>query len=100
MEVCQVYARTGVTYRDIQPVKEITARLLLGDCKEALKTIADNSIDLIVTSPPYADRRSKTYGGIRPDDYVEWFLPITAELLRVMKPSGIFILNIKERVVE
>jgi len=39
MEVCQVYARTGVTYRDIQPVKEITAKLLLGDCKEALKTI-------------------------------------------------------------
>lgn len=100
MEVCQVYARTGVTYRDIQPVKEITAKLLLGDCKEALKTIADNSIDLIVTSPPYADRRSKTYGGIRPDDYVEWFLPITAELLRVLKPDGTFILNIKEKVVD
>ena len=79
---------------------EVVARPILGDSREALKTLPDNSIDLIVTSPPYADQRKNTYGGIHPDDYVEWFLPISAELLRVLKPTGTFILNIKERVVK
>ncbi len=72
---------------------------LLGDCREVLKELEDESIDLIVTSPPYADQRKNTYGGIHPDAYVEWFLPISAELMRVLKPTGTFILNIKERVV-
>lgn len=74
--------------------------LILGDSKEVLKHIPDNCVDLIVTSPPYADQRKSTYGGISPDKYVEWFLPITNELLRVLKPTGTFILNIKEKVVE
>jgi len=72
-------------------------RIVLGDCKEELKSIGENSIDLIVTSPPYADSRKQTYGGIKPENYVEWFLPISKELLRVLKPSGTFILNIKEK---
>ena len=59
-----------------------------------------NSVDLIVTSPPYADQRTSTYGGIRPDNYVEWFIPIATELLRVLKPDGTFILNIKEKTVD
>jgi len=74
-------------------------KLILGDAKEELKKLNDNSIDLIVTSPPYSDQRKKTYGGISPDKYVEWFLPISQQLLRVLKPTGTFILNIKERVV-
>ena len=74
--------------------------IILGDCKEVLKQIPDNSIDLIFTSPPYADQRKSTYGGIAPDEYVEWFLPISQELLRVLKPTGTFVLNIKEKVVE
>ena len=79
---------------------EIKTDLYLGDSKEMLKKLPDNSVDLIVTSPPYADQRKGTYGGIHPDKYVEWFLPITKELLRVLKPTGTFILNIKEKVVE
>ena len=78
---------------------EIEATLYHGDSAEVLKQIDENSIDLIVTSPPYADQRKNTYGGIHPDKYVEWFLPISQELLRVLKPTGTFILNIKERVV-
>ena len=74
-------------------------KLYLGDCREILKGLRDNSVDLIFTSPPYADQRAHTYGGIHPDEYVEWFLPITEHLLRVMKPSGSFVLNIKEKVV-
>jgi len=76
------------------------ALIYLGDSKELLSTLADDSVDLIITSPPYADSRKNTYGGIHPDEYVNWFLPISAGLLRVLKPSGTFILNIKEKVVE
>lgn len=79
---------------------EITTDLYLGDSKEQLKLLPDNSVDLIVTSPPYADQRKTTYGGIHPDKYVEWFLPISEQLLRVLKPTGTFVLNIKEKVVE
>jgi site-specific DNA-methyltransferase (adenine-specific)/site-specific DNA-methyltransferase (cytosine-N4-specific) len=78
----------------------VETSVLLGDCKEHLRTLPDNSVDLIFTSPPYADQRKSTYGGITPDEYVEWFLPISAELLRVLKPTGTFILNIKEKVVD
>lgn len=79
---------------------EILTDIYLGDSKEKLKLLSDNSVDLIVTSPPYADQRKSTYGGIHPDKYVEWFLPISKQLLRVLKPTGTFILNIKEKVVE
>jgi site-specific DNA-methyltransferase (adenine-specific) len=77
-----------------------TDLILEGDCRDILKTLPDKSIDLIVTSPPYADQRKATYGGISADNYVAWFMPITAQLFRVLKPSGSFVLNIKEKVVE
>lgn len=79
---------------------DITTKILLGDSKNVLRTLDNNSIDLIVTSPPYADRRKNTYGGIAPERYVEWFLPISEQLLRVLKPTGTFILNIKEKADE
>ena len=74
-------------------------KIYLGDCRDILKDIPDNSVDLIITSPPYADQRKSTYGGIETNKYVEWFIPISEELLRVLKPTGTFILNIKEKVV-
>ncbi|WP_241836362.1 DNA-methyltransferase [Salinivibrio kushneri] len=70
-----------------------------GDCLDVLKDMESNSVDLIVTSPPYADQRKNTYGGVKPNEYVNWFLPISKELLRVLKPTGSFVLNIKEKVV-
>ncbi|PIR68296.1 site-specific DNA-methyltransferase [Candidatus Nomurabacteria bacterium CG10_big_fil_rev_8_21_14_0_10_35_16] len=77
----------------------VEAKFFNADCLDALKLLPDNSIDLIITSPPYADQRKNTYGGIKPDKYVEWFIPISKELFRVLKPTGTFILNIKEKVV-
>ena len=78
---------------------DLITDLHLGDSKEILPTIPTNSVDLIFTSPPYADSRSNTYGGIHPNKYVEWFLPISKELLRVLKPTGTFVLNIKEKAM-
>ena len=74
--------------------------LLLGDCREELRPLESGSVDLVVTSPPYANRRASTYGGVKPDDYAGWFLPIADQLQRVLKPSGSFILNIKEPVIQ
>ncbi len=78
---------------------ETRTDLYLGDCTQVLETLPDDSADLIFTSPPYADQRKQTYGGFHPDDYVAWFLPISEQLLRVLKPTGTFVLNIKEKVV-
>lgn len=80
-------------------MNEIKIDIFQGDSAEVLKTLPDNTIDLVVTSPPYADQRKSTYGGVSTDQYVEWFLPISEQLLRVLKPTGTFILNIKEKVV-
>jgi len=72
--------------------------IIQGDCLEVLKPFSDDIFDLIITSPPYADRRMQTYGGIKPEQYVEWFLPRSEQFLRVLKPTGSFVLNIKEKV--
>lgn len=74
-----------------------TAEIKHGDCLDVLREFADNTFDLIVTSPPYADRRKHTYGGVPPERYVDWFLPRSEQFLRVLKPTGTFILNIKEK---
>lgn len=73
---------------------EIT--LLHGDARTQLVKIEPHSVDLIFTSPPYAERRKSTYGGISQDEYVDWFVPIADELYKVLKPTGTFVLNIKE----
>lgn len=73
--------------------------IVLGDCAQELAQLESDSVQLIFTSPPYADQRKKTYGGVHPDRYVAWFLPISSELKRVLNPRGTFILNIKEKAV-
>jgi site-specific DNA-methyltransferase (adenine-specific) len=75
-------------------------RIICGDCRGILPGFPDECVDLIITSPPYADRRKNVYGGVHPDHYVEWFLPIAGELKRVLKSEGSFVLNIKERVFD
>ncbi len=74
--------------------------IIEGDCLVELAKLPTDCIDLVFTSPPYADCRAKTYGGIHPDRYVEWLLPITKQLFRVLKPTGSFVLNIKEKTVD
>lgn len=71
-------------------------RVLTGDCLESTGGLAPGTVDLILTSPPYAQKRKKTYEGVRPEDYVDWFLPRAAEFRRVLAPRGSFVLNIKE----
>ncbi len=75
-------------------------QILLGDCAEWLPSFPNNSIDLVFTSPPYADNRKSPYDGIPIKEYVDWFLPISEQLYRVLRPTGSFVLNIKERAVD
>lgn len=80
-------------------LEEYLNRTIQGNCETLLKSFPDNCIDLIFTSPPYADQRKNSYGGVKPDEYVSWFIPKSHQFLRVLKPDGTFVLNIKERVV-
>jgi len=76
-----------------------TNDIYAGDCAELLKDktlFPDNFIDLVITSPPYADKRKRYYDSIHPNVYVNWFMPIADELYRALKSNGSFILNIKE----
>ena len=64
-------------------------KIIQGDCLAVLKALPDAYFDLIFTSPPYADNRKNTYGGIPIQRYVEWFLPISDELKRVLKSEAL-----------
>jgi len=74
-------------------------KIYQGDSLTLLKTLPDNSIDLVITSPPYADLKTYIdFDGINPDKYVDWFIPYCQEIERVIKPTGSFILNINDKV--
>lgn len=71
------------------------------DCSEYLVSLHEQKgeiIDFVITSTPYAQQRSDTYGGISEKDFPEWMLMRTREIMKVMKPHGSFIFNIKEHV--
>lgn len=78
-------------------INDFINKIIYGDIKEKLLQIPSNSVDLIVTSPPYADKRKIIYNTIPAEKYVEWFMPITDELKRILNENGSFILNIKEK---
>ncbi len=70
-----------------------------GDSREVLKSYV-NQVDLIVTSPPYADARKKHYDSVHPDDFAEWFLSFHESFYNALKPNGSLIINIKDKVVD
>ena len=63
--------------------------IIHGYSENELKKLADNSVDMVFTSPPYADRRKNTYGGIAEDKYLEWLNKGLKEEkdLKVSKPN-------------
>ena len=80
--------------------EDLETTIFHGDCLSIVADkIPNNSVNLIITSPPYADRRKSTYGGISPDKYVDWFLPRAHVLLDALADDGSFVLNIKELAV-
>lgn len=76
-------------------------KYICGECLEKMKEMPDESIDFIFTSPPYADQ-IKDYGQkvvkVKPEKYVEWFIPRAKEMYRILKPNGSFVLNINDKL--
>lgn len=66
----------------------------LGDSLRLLRKIPDDSVDLVLTSPPYALEFKKEYGNVAKAKYVEWLKPFGHEILRILKAEGSFVLNI------
>lgn len=69
-------------------------RATCGDSLEVMRGLSSASIDLVLTSPPYALHFKKEYGNVDQGEYVEWFLPFASEIKRILKPDGSFVLNV------
>lgn len=82
-------------------LRELTRyRIYPGDCLDVIRSeVAPRSINLIFTSPPYADQRNENYGGVHPSEYVDWFLPRALAFKDCIADDGSFVLNIKEKAV-
>ncbi len=66
----------------------------LGDALDLLPQIPDGSVNLIVTSPPYALHFKKEYGNVDKGEYISWFLPFAREIHRILADDGSFVLNV------
>ena len=79
----------------IRPIyKTRLGKAFCDDCLNILKQIKPESVDIVVTSPPFALQRKKSYGNVAPDEYCEWFLPYAELIAKVLKPDGSFVLDI------
>ena len=66
----------------------------LGDSLELIKSLEDSSINLILTSPPFALTRKKEYGNESAEKYVDWFLPFAYEFKRVLTQNGSLVIDL------
>jgi site-specific DNA-methyltransferase (cytosine-N4-specific) len=62
----------------------------VGDSLLLLDRLENDSIDLVLTSPPFALQRKKTYGNVEQEDYVDWLLEFCKKVYRVLSPTGSF----------
>ena len=79
--------------------KDATCTVIHGDSREELKAY-EGQVDVIITSPPYADARSKHYDSMHPDKFSEWFLSFHEPFYKALKPDGSLVINIKDKVVD
>ena len=81
----------------MQPIPAYTTdfgAMFQTDSSLGMAALPDESVDLVITSPPYALHFKKEYGNANKEDYVEWFRPFGEQIFRSLKPEGSFILNI------
>ncbi len=69
-------------------------RAIVGDSLEVMRALPDESVDLVMTSPPFALKRKKEYGNKEAHEYVAWFEPFAIEIHRLLKPTGSFVVDI------
>lgn len=66
----------------------------LGDSLQLLPNVGSDSVNLILTSPPFALTRKKEYGNYSSDEYVDWFLNFVPEFRRVLTPDGSLVIDL------
>ena len=66
----------------------------VGDSLDLLGKLPRESVDLVLTSPPFALQRQKEYGNVGQEEYVEWLLPFASEVKRILKERGSFVLDL------
>jgi SAM-dependent methyltransferase len=64
------------------------------DAIDLLRELPDDSVSLVITSPPFALRRQKAYGNVDATEYVEWFWPFAVEIFRILRPDGSFVFDL------
>ena len=69
-------------------------QIIHGDSIDVLATYPNDSVDLIMTSPPFGLVRKKDYGNVEANEYVDWFKPFAAVFQRVLKNSGSLVIDI------
>lgn len=69
-------------------------RAYCADSLDLMKSLKAGSVDLVMTSPPYALHFKKEYGNADQAEYVDWFLPFAEQIKRILKNDGSFVLNV------
>ena len=67
---------------------------IAGDSRNVLKTLPSDSVDLVITSPPFALLREKEYGNHDQQEYVDWLCAFGPEVRRILKPTGSFVIDL------
>jgi site-specific DNA-methyltransferase (cytosine-N4-specific) len=73
--------------------KTVFGSAYLGDAFHLMQCLPDESIDLIMTSPPFALQRKKEYGNVNAEDYVAWFMPFAFQFMRILKERGSLVID-------
>lgn len=80
---------------DVEPAYQTSwGRAYQGDALDILRAVPDESVSLVLTSPPFALRRQKAYGNVSPDEYGEWLWPFALEIQRILRPDGSFVMEL------
>ncbi len=66
----------------------------VGDSFELLDRLDANSIDLVITSPPFALQREKSYGNVTQEAYVDWLFAFCKKVYRILSPTGSFVIDL------
>jgi site-specific DNA-methyltransferase (adenine-specific) len=86
-------------YEIVRSPRGSTSRFYLGDCIEVLNQLPAQSIDVIVTSPPYnlGIRYNRYQDTLSPSEYLQWTDAWVAAATRVLRPTGSLFLNVGTR---
>jgi DNA modification methylase len=95
MEIVALHPSNLVTAKGAK-VEYSTANgaMFTADSLTAMRSMPEGSLNLAITSPPYALEFKKEYGNATKSEYVEWLRPFAEEIHRVLADDGSFVLNI------